>query len=186
MTNTALEPLLPIAGWMPKRARDVEFSGRQDPWLPTSFKITEATTAALAAVGLAVADLWELRSGTRQQLKIDTGHAAASLRSTKYLRLNGAKVNTERNAVMGMYPAKDGRCSYLHCNFPNHRAAALKVLGVAQERSAVAAAVAQWNALELEEAIIAAGGAGGMVRSANEWSKHPQSRAVAALPLLEI
>jgi hypothetical protein len=61
------------------------------------------------------------------------------------------------------------------------------LLGVTEEdRSAVAKAVLNWNALDLEEAIIAAKGAGGMVRTHAEWAKHPQSAAIAALPLLEI
>ncbi|MBN4083144.1 CoA transferase [bacterium AH-315-B06] len=186
MNIAALQSLLPLAGWSKDRMREVEFIGNLDPILPTSFKIAETASATLAAVGLAVADLWELRTGRRQQLCIDTGHATASLRSTEYLRLDGAKVNTERNSVMGMYPARGGRWSYLHCNFPHHRAAAMKVLNVPEERRAVAKAVTEWDALELEEAIIAAGGAGGMVRSAAEWAEHPQGRAVASLPLMEI
>ncbi|NKB55976.1 MAG: CoA transferase [Alphaproteobacteria bacterium] len=186
MKIAALQALLPFAGWSEDRAQGIEFVGGLDPKLPTSFKITETASAALAAVGLAVADLWELRTGKRQSLSIDTGHATASLRSTKYLRLDGAKVSTERNTVMGIYPTRDGRWSYLHCNFPHHRAAAMKVLGVPEERSAVTEAVAQWDALALEEAIIAAGGAGGMSRSAAEWAEHPQGRAVASLPLMEI
>ncbi|MEL0113017.1 MAG: hypothetical protein VW835_14905, partial [Rickettsiales bacterium] len=178
MKNAALQSLLPFAGWSSDRLREVEFVGGMDPLLPTSFKVTETGTATLAAVGLAVSDLWELRTGRRQNLSIDTGHATASLRSTKYLRLDGAKVDTERNTVMGIYPARNGRWSYLHCNFPHHRAAALKVLGVPEDRQAVTEAVAKWDAQELEEAIIAAGGAGGMVRSAAEWAEHPQGRAV--------
>ena len=181
-----LNSILSIAGWSDDRLDEVEFVGDLDPLLPTSFRITETACATLAATGLAVNDLWALRSGERQRFTIDTAHATASLRSTKYLRLDGAKVNTERNEVMGMYPTADGRWSYLHCNFPNHRAAALKVLGVPEERAAVTEAVAKWNGLELEEAIIAAGGAGGMVRSAAEWAEHPQGRAIAALPLMEI
>jgi hypothetical protein len=39
---------------------------------------------------------------------------------------------------------------------------------------------------ELEEAIIAAKGAGGMARTSKEWAQHPQAAAIAALPLLEI
>ena len=124
MNNTALQTLLPLAGWSEDRLREIEFIGNLDPILPTSFKITETAAATLAMVGLAVADLWKLRTGRRQTLSIDTGHATASLRSTKYLRLDGAKVSTERNSVMGMYPTRDGRWSYLHCNFPHHRAAA--------------------------------------------------------------
>ncbi len=186
MNNAALQSLLTFAGWPKSRVRDVEFIGNLDPILPTSFRIAETASATLAAVGLAVADLWELRTGRRQSFSIDTRHATASLRSTKYLRLDGAKVNTERNSVMGMYPTGDGRWSYLHCNFPHHRAAAMKVLNVPEERDAVTKAVTEWDALELEEAIIAAGGAGGMVRSAAEWAEHPQGRAVASLPLMEI
>src|SRR5271154_5224755 len=102
------------------------------------------------------------------------------------MRMNGERVPTERAGVMGIYPAKHGRWSYLHCNFPNHRAAALKVLGVPEDRDAVARAVAGWDALELEEAIIAAKGAGGMVRSMAEWAAHPQAAAIASLPLMEI
>ena len=141
MNVAALQELLPYAGWSTDRVNDVDFTDSLDPKLPTTFRITETAAAALAAMGLAVADLWELRTGRRQTLGIDTGHATASLRSTKYLRLGGEKINTERNTVMGIYPAQAGRWNYLHCNFPNHRAAALKVLGVPEEREAVAEAV---------------------------------------------
>jgi len=102
------------------------------------------------------------------------------------MQMEGAPVSTERNTVMGVYPARNGRWSYLHCNFPNHRAAALSVLGVPEDREAVRKAVAGWDALKLEEAIITAKGAGGMVRTMDEWAKHPQAAAIASLPLMEI
>src|SRR5467141_5243801 len=186
MIREALRTLFPIAGWEETRARAVEIMGHSDPILPTPFRIGETGAAALAAVGLAVSDLWELRTGRRQEVAIDTRQATASLRSGHYLKMDGAPVSTERNAVMGVYPARNGRWSYLHCNFPNHRAAALRVLGVPEDREAVRKAVAEWDALELEEAIIAAKGAGGMVRTMDEWAKHPQAAAIAALPLMEI
>jgi crotonobetainyl-CoA:carnitine CoA-transferase CaiB-like acyl-CoA transferase len=184
--HDALRTLLPIAGWSEERARAVEITGGADPVLPTSFRLAETSAAALAATGLAAADLWELRSGRRQQVAVDQRQATASLRSGHYLQVNGVRVRNERNEVMGMYPAKNGRWSYVHANFPNHRAAALRVLGCDESRDAVRQAVAQWDALELEEAIIAAGGAGGMVRSMAEWATHPQGQAIAALPLMEI
>lgn len=186
MINGALRTILPIAGWREERARAVEITGGTDPILPTPFRIGEASTATLAAVGLAVSDLWELRTGRRQGIAIDTRQATASLRSGNYLKLDGVPVSNERNVVMGSYPARNGRWSYVHSNFPNHRAAALKVLGVPEDREAVRKAVAQWDALELEEAIIAAKGAGGMVRTIEEWAQHPQGAAVATLPLMEI
>jgi crotonobetainyl-CoA:carnitine CoA-transferase CaiB-like acyl-CoA transferase len=186
MAHDALRTILPIAGWPEERARMVEITGGSDPVLPTPFRIGAAGAAALAATGLAAADLWEMRSGRRQNVAVDLRQAVASLRSGHYLQVNGVKVRNERNEVMGMYPAKNGRWSYLHANFPNHRAAALRVLGCEENRAAVRQAVANWDALELEEAIIAAGGAGGMVRSMAEWKQHPQAAAIASLPLMEI
>ena len=185
--NTTLSTLLPIAGWGPDRVADVEICGGADPILPTPFRIGETAAASLAAVGLAASDLWELRSGRRQQVGVNVRQATASLRSSKYMTMDGEPAGAERHPIMGVYPAMNGRWSYLHCNFPNHRDAALRVLGVAEEdEAAVRRAVAQWDALELEEAIIAADGAGGMVRSMEEWARHPQAAAVASLPLIEI
>ena len=184
--HDALRTILPVAGLSEDRARSVEFTGGGDPVLPTPFRIGETAAAALAATGLAVSDLWELRTGRKQQVAVDLRQAAASLRSGHYLVMDGAEVSTERNPVMGVYPAKNGRWSYIHANFPNHRAAALSVLGCEENKDAVRRAVANWDALELEEAILAAKGAGGMVRSMAEWAKHPQAAAIASLPLLEI
>src|SRR5437773_2274121 len=186
MSHDALRTIVPIAGWPEERARAVAITGDGDPILPTPFRIGETSAAALAAVGLAVSDLWSVRTGRHEEVAVDARQATASLRSGHYMKLDGAPVSTERNTVMGVYPAKNGRWSYLHCNFPNHRAAALSVLGVPEDREAVSQAVAKWDALELEEALVAARGAGGMVRTMAEWAQHPQAAAVASLPLMEI
>ena len=100
MENAALESILPFAGLPEDHLQDVSFSGDFDPHLPTSFKITETGVATLPGVGLAVSDLWELRTGRRQIFNIDTRRATAALRSTKYLRLDGAKVNMEQNQCL--------------------------------------------------------------------------------------
>jgi crotonobetainyl-CoA:carnitine CoA-transferase CaiB-like acyl-CoA transferase len=184
--NEALRTILPIAGWSEDRAKEVEVTGAMDPILPTPFRITETAAAALTAVGLAANDLWEIRTGRRQKIALDTRRATASLRSGTYMSMEGEKVPHAPHTVMGIYPAKNGRWYYVHANFPNHREAALKVLGVPEDREAVAKAVAQWDAQALEEAIIAAKGAGGMVRSKAEWAEHPQAKAIAELPLMEI
>src|SRR5437660_1753602 len=184
--NEAVRTILPIAGWSDGEAAAVAFTGGADPVLPTPFRIGTAGAATIAASGLAAAALWQARTGRRQQVTVDLRQAAASLRSGHYMKLAEAKVSTARNTIMGVYPTRDGRWSYLHCNFPNHRAAALSVLGVAEDREAVTRAVATWNAADLEEAIITAKGAGGMVRSQAEWASHPQAAAIAALPLMEI
>jgi crotonobetainyl-CoA:carnitine CoA-transferase CaiB-like acyl-CoA transferase len=186
LPHRALRAILPIAGWPDDRSTDATFTGGGDPVLPTPFRIGTAGAATVAAAGLAAAHLWELRTGRRQQVGVELRHATASLRSGTYMKLGEGELSSARNSIMGCYPAKDGRWSYLHCNFPNHRAAALGVLSVAEDRAAVTHAVAKWNAADLEEAIIAAKGAGGMVRTQAEWVAHPQAMAIAKLPLLEI
>src|SRR5258708_20716335 len=81
MAHDALRTILPIAGWPEERARSVEITGGSDPVLPTPFRIGAAGAAALAATGLAAADLWELRTGRRQDVAVDLRQAVASLRS---------------------------------------------------------------------------------------------------------
>ena len=186
MSRNTLSTLTSIAGWDEQRISEVEFTGGTDPILPTPFRIGDTAAASLAAVGLAVSDLWKIRTGRGQDVRVDVRQATASMRSSRYMTKDGKSIAAERHTLMGVYPAKNGRWSYLHCNFPNHRDAALSVLGVEEDAEAVRQAVSRWDALELEEAIITARGAGGMVRSMDEWAPHPQSAAVASLPLIEI
>ncbi len=187
MPTAALRSILPLAGMPAALADTVAFTGGADPVLATPFRIGAGGAATLAATGLAAAALWEMRTGRTQRIGVDLRQATASLRSTHYMRKDGQRVPNDPAGIMGFYPAKHGRWSYVHANFPNHRAVALKVLGVdAEDRDKVARAVAGWDALALEEAIIEAGGAGGMVRSAAEWAAHPHAAAIAALPVLEI
>jgi crotonobetainyl-CoA:carnitine CoA-transferase CaiB-like acyl-CoA transferase len=174
MPHEALRTILPVAGWPDTLAAAVTFTGGTDPVLPTPFRIGVAGAATVAASGLAAAELWELRTGRRQQVAVDLRQATASLRSGHYMSLGEGKLSAARNSIMGVYPSRDGRWSYLHCNFPNHRAAALGVLGVSEDRDAVERAVATWKAEDLEEAIIAAKGAGGMARTQSEWERHPR------------
>ncbi len=186
MPKAALRTILPSAGWSVDQTEAVTFSGGTDPILPTPFRIGVAGAATLAATGIAAADLWRHRTGRRQSIGVDVRQSTASLRSAHYLQVGDGHVSADRNPIMGVYPTKDGRWSYVHANFPNHRAAALKVLGCEENRESVTNAVAKWNAIDLEEAIIAAKGAGGMVRTKAEWAEHPQAAAIAALPLMEI
>jgi crotonobetainyl-CoA:carnitine CoA-transferase CaiB-like acyl-CoA transferase len=186
MPRDALRTIFPATGWSSDRANAVTFTDATDPILPTPFRVGTAGAATVAATGIAAADLWQHRTGRTQNIAVDVRQATAALRSAHYLKVGDGEVSAARNSIMGFYPTKDGRWSYVHANFPNHRAAALKVLGCDESREAVARAVANWNAADLEEAIIAAKGAGGMVRSHAEWADHPQAAAIAALPLMEI
>src|SRR5712671_4934342 len=115
--NEALRTILPVAGWGDTQAADVMFTGGADPVLPTPFRIGAASAATLAASGLAATELWQARSGRRQRVTVDLRQATAALRSSHYIQLAGTGVSSARNTIMGFYPTRDGRWSYLHCNF---------------------------------------------------------------------
>ena len=181
MPQAALRELLALANLQ----GEASFSGA-DPVLRTPYRVGAAGAAALAAVGLAASDLWSLRTGKRQSVAVDLRAAAASLRSGYYLRIDGKPPPTPWDPMSGFYPLRDGRWISIHCNFPNHREAALKVLGSAEDRAKADEASRRWDGPELEYAIHAAGGCAGLARHAQEWMAHPHAAAVAAQPLLEI
>lgn len=162
----------------------LEISGH-DPVLPTPYRIGEAGAEALAALGAAVARFGELRGLPRQQVSVDLRAAALSLRSARYLRINGEPLPPVWDPLSGFYPVRDGWIS-IHCNFSNHRDAAMKVLQSPPERTEAERKSAAWTGEALEDAIHAAAGCAGFVRTAEDWARHPQAKAVAEQPLLEI
>jgi crotonobetainyl-CoA:carnitine CoA-transferase CaiB-like acyl-CoA transferase len=182
MAQAALDEILAAAGL--GAAAAVDFTG-EDPVLPTRYRVGTAGAAALAALGLAVAGVWELRGGRPQRVRVDLRAAAVSLRSARYLRINGKPPPPPWDPLSGFYPVADGWVS-IHCNFPNHRDAALRVLNAGTDRADAEKAGAAWKGEALEDAIHAAGGCAGFVRSREEWSRHPHAKALAGQPLLEI
>ena len=183
--RNALGELLALAGLDEALSGRVEFSG-SDPVFPTPYRIGTAGAAALGAVGLAASRLWFLRTGRKQDIKVDVRAAAASLRSARYLRIAGKPPKGPGDPLSGVYPVRAGRWVSIHCNFPNHREAAMEVLGASPERAVAEAASRSWDGVALEDAIHAAGGCAALARSATEWAAHAHAAAVAAQPLLEI
>ncbi|TCO52463.1 CoA transferase [Actinocrispum wychmicini] len=88
-----------------------------------------------------------------------------------------------QDPLTGDYRAKDGWVR-LHCNYPHHAAAVATALGTAVDRDEVVAAVARRGAIEVEEAVVAAGGAAAAQRGRDEWLAHPQGVALRKLPLV--
>ena len=157
----------------------------EDPVLPTPYRVGAAGAAALAALGAAVARYGELRGLPAQKVSVDLRAAALSLRSARYLRIDGKPLPPVWDPLSGFYPVRDGWIS-IHCNFPNHRDAAMKVLQSSPDRKEAERKSATWAGEALEDAIHAAAGCAGYVRSAEDWQRHPQAKAVAEQPLLEI
>ncbi len=185
MANASLTELINLAGLPPSSADNVEINGG-DPILPLRYKVVDPGAAAIAATGLAAAELWALRTGHRQKVKVDARAAALALRSSRYLRIDGKRPPPDDEAITGFYQLKNGRWMYLHCNFFTLRERNLSVLGVPEKKDEVIKAVATWDGVELENAIYEAGGCAIFVRSEEEWLALPQAKTVAAMPLFEV
>jgi hypothetical protein len=194
MMATAFDEVLAIRGRGTPAAGEVDIAGK-DPVLSTRFRIGDVCAAVLGGVGVAVSDIWELKTGRRQKASIDVRHAAAGLRSTNYLQRPGPDgafkpVVSESHEAMRRitqpWPTKDGRFVLPHFGLPNLQARMTKLLGCEPTPESVGKAVAKWNALDLEAAIDEARVCGGMVRTNAEWLATPHGQILAGKPIVEI
>jgi len=163
----------------------IQFTGAE-PVLPSSFAVGTAAAAAIGAAALAAAELWRLRTGRRQSVRVDMRRAAAEFRSERYLRVDGRVPDEYHDDLAGLYRCGDGRFARLHTNLPHHCSGLLKLLGVAHDKAAVQRALDGMTAEALETAAAEAGLVVTACRSFAEWDQHPQGQAVAKLPLLSI
>ena len=192
--TAAFEEVMEIRGEGLPGDGKVKITGA-DPVFSTPFKIGETCAAVVAGIGVAVSDIWHLQTGSRQNVSIDARHAAATLRSTRYMQRSGADgafalvVNENHEAMLKVtqpWPTKDGRWFLPHFGLPNLQERVLKVLGCELNPQSVSKAVSQWDALELEAAIDEARACGAMVRSNAEWLDHPHGQVLKAKPIVEI
>ncbi|MEZ5849091.1 MAG: CoA transferase [Hyphomicrobiaceae bacterium] len=182
--RAALEEVWTIGGGERSALEHVALTG-QEPALPSSFAVGTMAQASIAASALAAAEVWRLRTGSRQAVSVDMHHAAIEFRSEHYMRVPGVDPRTW-DKVAGLYTTRDGRHIRLHTNLPHHRSGMLDLLGADYDRDAVRKAIAQWDGEPLETAAAERGLVATMTRTPEEWAAHGQGRAVAALPLFEM
>ena len=152
MIDTRVHDLLGEVGLKPSQGVQATIVG-SDPVLGYRFPVGEAAAVALAACGVAVSDLWELRGGRPQRARVDVRRAAASLHSRDYLRLDGGPGPlgpATGNPLVDFYRCRDGRWVHVHGALSNLAYGTMRVLGCARERESVAAAVAGWDGEALE------------------------------------
>jgi crotonobetainyl-CoA:carnitine CoA-transferase CaiB-like acyl-CoA transferase len=180
-----LASLWQLAGQPPAALKAVELTGAE-PVLPSSFAVGTAAQATVAAAALAAAQLWQLRTGRQQGVRVDMRDAGIEFRSDHYVLVDGKPPAEHRDKIVGLYRCGDGRWVRLHTNMPHHRDGALKLLKAEYDRAAVQRALDKWQAFDLEDAAAEAGLVITATRSFAEWDAHPQGRAVAGLPLFSI
>ena len=156
--------------------------------LPSVHRVRAAALATVATATLAVAVFGAERTGgpgaVPPPVRVGGREAEVAFRSERYLRLDG-RTGRLWEPLSGDYRSVDGWVR-LHANFAHHVDAACRALEVPPRRDAVAAALARWRAVEAEDAVIAAGGAAGALRTAQEWADHPHRAVLAARPVIDV
>ncbi|AHC37553.1 MULTISPECIES: CoA transferase [unclassified Pseudomonas] len=150
--------------------------------LPSTFAVTDLASASIGAAGQAVAQLIQQQTGRLPSVSVD--RRLASFWFSSSIRPVGWQVPPLWDPVAGDYASADGWIR-LHTNAPHHRAAAERILGKVADRTEMASKVAAWNAAELEQAIVEAGGCAAQMRTRQAWQTHPQGMAVNAEQLVQ-
>lgn len=180
--------------------RESDYPGRvtirgQDPVLASRHRFGELMAAAQAGFGMALGDIWAARGGNVQSVTTDVEHAVHQHHGISYMRQNGRELPfTDYGSIGGVddpisgefYPTRDGRFVKMEFYYPRLRDAVYKVLKCQPTQRAIEAAVMQWDAEDLERAIREESGAIGVVRTADEWRRHPVGARLAAKPIVEI
>lgn len=187
--NAVFNELMAIAGWSNGFDEQVTITGH-DPVLPTRFQIGEMVAGVHAARGVAASKLWQMKTGRQQRVAIDVRAAAATLQSYVYLKINGeeqrqqqAPPQQQQAYGLGFQKTRDGRWFYIH-GYGRQRIP--KLLHCEDNLESMPDVISSRDAQELEDAFAEAGLCGAIVRSAEEWTAHPQGIALQKLPVVEI
>lgn len=157
------------------------------PTLASSYHVADAAIAAIAAAGLAAAELWRLRSGGETQtVSVSSRHAETEFLSEHRLSIDGSDQHRLWGPIAGLYQCSDARWVRIHANYPHHEAGVLDILKCEPTRDAVEKRLQSWTAQNFEDACGEKGLVVFMMRTAEEWSRHGQGQAVQQLPLFDI
>ena len=171
----------------------IGFIGR-DPIIPSVFRIASAAGIGLAAKSVAMAALWRARGGPGQDIEVDlrrAPHRLCPFYDRKWEKLNGYPprnpADPETPFSLAFYETRDQRWVMPLNLYPRLKTSALRLLGCADDPKAVADAIRQWDAADLEAAGATAGVVMPMIRTAEEFlAERHYLDALQDLPLIEI
>lgn len=185
-----LTPLQDLARVLPVDLQNTEVVGTE-PETISPHRLAESMAAAMAAHGAAAVSFSTQRGGPARSVRVRTDDALLQLMAVFATRVGDvpAAATMEDPRLLGdsdFYTCRDGREIFILLSFPHLRDRALRVLGCPPGADRIATATLSWDALSLEEAIVAAGGTATMVRSRDEWAASEAGRAIEGAPVVRI
>jgi crotonobetainyl-CoA:carnitine CoA-transferase CaiB-like acyl-CoA transferase len=155
--------------------------------LAARLPVRELARACVGACALAGAEWGARRAGLARvpEVTVDDGAVATAFHSERHLRVDD-RATTPFAPLSRFWRTADGWVR-THANYPHHRARLLGSLGLAADTApkTVEAVLAQRRAVEVEDAVCAAGGLAVALRTPGQWAAHEQGRALRARPLVE-
>jgi crotonobetainyl-CoA:carnitine CoA-transferase CaiB-like acyl-CoA transferase len=180
----ALSGIWQLAG-LPEEALGCAQLTGHDPVYPSSFALATAAQSTIAAAALAACEFGHLRGAPRQDVRVDSTHAAVEC--TGWFSIDG-RVPELWDPFSGLYRASDGWVR-VHANFRHHRDGALRLLGLdpaVATRDDAERAMLDWRAVDFESAAADQSLVATALRSFDAWDATPQAQAIAAQPLFRI
>lgn len=149
------------------------------------FETERAAQVSIGLSGALAAEVFRRRTGTRQEVVVDTRHAAAEFRSERYLKVDGGPAPELWDPIAGLYRCKDGFVR-VHTNFPHHRDGLLALVGAENNRESVQAKLMEWAAEPFETAMAERGLVATATRHFADWDALPAAKALVDQPVIKL
>jgi crotonobetainyl-CoA:carnitine CoA-transferase CaiB-like acyl-CoA transferase len=165
------------------------FTG-QDPILPAAHRLGACIGIPIMANAVAAVAFHRQRGGPAQDLELDLRQAVHGINPGAFWHPTISGLPAPHPLVLDNpflltpYRTADGRWIMASGVYPRLAANWCRFLDVPPDGARVAAAIAGWDALDLEEAANAAGLPASVVRTPAEWRVHEQGALLASQPVI--
>jgi hypothetical protein len=157
-------------------------------YVDSVIETADFAVAALGAIGSTVAAIGERRGLGPQQVRIDRRHAQLLFNEVAFFFQSGWQFDLGPvfTPVNSFYRTRDDREIFFNGAYQHLRDGILRFLDCPGDHAAIAHRVAQFDAQALEDELSALGLCAAIKRSPQEWLAHPQGKAIADVPPIEI
>ena len=173
---------------LPEVATDAVVIDQSPGYIDSAVETADFAVTLMGAIGRVVALIGEHRGLGAQQVKVDRRHAALLFNEVAFFFQAGWQfdISAVFTPVNGFYETRDGREIFFNGAYQHLRDGILRFLDCPSDREAIAKRVALHDAQALEDELSSLGLCAAVKRSREEWLAHPQGRAIAAAPPIEL
>ena len=186
----AVDDLLSDVGLSATEAGGIVAFAGQDPIVPARHRLGACIAVPMMASAVAAVALHRRRGGPPQDLELDLRQAVHGTNPAAFWHptLNGERAPhplvLDNPFLVVPYRTADGRWVMACGVYPHLAARWCRFLDVPPDMERVAATVAGWGALQLEDAANASGLPATVVRTADEWLAHEHGALLARQPVI--